>query len=305
MGSKSRIAAELIKLFPNASNFYDLFGGGFSITHAMLVHRKKDYQSFYFNEIRPGVSELINDAINGKYNYSCFKPEFISRERFFKEKESNAYINICWSFGNNGHTYIYGADIEKEKESFHNAVVFNQFDEIARNLLEINSFYFDSIKERRLFVRRKLQNYNNKHKEGYQLQSLHSLERLHSLESLESLERLERLEKPVFLNTSFEQVFIKPNSVIYCDPPYFKTGEYDKNKHFNLSLFYEWAIKQTEPLFISEYNLVLPGFSLVWEKEINSTLNAKSNSKKAIERVYANKAALIAMNSEPNQLSLF
>lgn len=41
MGSKQSICDELIKIFPTADNFYDLFGGGFSVTHAMLERRSR------------------------------------------------------------------------------------------------------------------------------------------------------------------------------------------------------------------------------------------------------------------------
>ena len=68
------------------------------------------------------------DAINGKYNYDVFKPEWITGERFFSEKESNTYIKIIWSFGNNGRNYLFGKDIEEKKRSMHQAVVFDEFD---------------------------------------------------------------------------------------------------------------------------------------------------------------------------------
>ena len=139
-GSKSTICKDICSLFPTAENFYDLFGGGFSITHFMLVRRKNDYKNFYFNEIRQGICELVQDAINGKYSYENFKPEWISREKFFAEKESNPYIKICWSFGNNGNAYLFGKDIEQYKKSLHNAVVFNEFDDIVKEKLGIEKF---------------------------------------------------------------------------------------------------------------------------------------------------------------------
>jgi len=43
MGSKQLIADKIISIFPKADNFYDLFGGGFSITQAMLVRRPRGY----------------------------------------------------------------------------------------------------------------------------------------------------------------------------------------------------------------------------------------------------------------------
>ena len=99
MGSKSKICKEICGIFPKAENFYDLFGGGFSITDCMIRYRSKDYLQFHFNEIRPRICDLIKDAIAGKYNYKVFKPKFISREEFFERKEKDAYVKIIWSFG--------------------------------------------------------------------------------------------------------------------------------------------------------------------------------------------------------------
>lgn len=115
-GSKTKIIADIARYFPPADNFYDLFGGGFSASHYMLARRSKSFKNFYYNELRSGMCELIQDAIAGKYNYKLFKPEWISREKFMADKESNAYVKIIWSFGNNGDTYLFGADIEQEKK---------------------------------------------------------------------------------------------------------------------------------------------------------------------------------------------
>lgn len=62
-GSKTKIVSEIAKFFPNADHFYDLFGGGFSVSHYMILRRSKSYKKFHYNEIRPGLVELIQDAI--------------------------------------------------------------------------------------------------------------------------------------------------------------------------------------------------------------------------------------------------
>ena len=64
MGSKRKLVKKLCPIFPRADHFYDLFGGGFSITHFMIKHRKKDYKHFHFNEIRKGMTEFIKDCID-------------------------------------------------------------------------------------------------------------------------------------------------------------------------------------------------------------------------------------------------
>ena len=271
-GSKQKIIDAIAKYFPNAENFYDLFGGGFSVTHYMLEHRSKSYKHFYYNEIRSGICELIKDAINGKYNYDCFKPEWISREKFLKEKESNAYIKICWSFGNNGKTYLFGKDIENNKRSMHQAVIFNEFDSFMRDRFGLTEWPNDlTIEGKRLYLRRLS-------KCG---------ERLEQLEQLERLERLQRLE---LTSLDYRQVEIKSNSVIYCDIPYYGTADYGST--FNHKDFFDWASSQENPVFISEYDIKDSRFFLLKEFKHRSTFSSSgSKNIPVIERLYGNKAA--------------
>lgn len=258
MGSKSSIVHKICAVFPEAENFYDLFGGGFSITHFMIKNRKNDFKQFHFNEIRPGICKMIQGAIEGKYSYEKFKPDFITREKFLSDKEKNAYIKIVWSFGNNGKSYLFGKDIEGQKESLHNAVVFNKFDNFAKDVLKMDKFNEGySIKDRRLFLKTRIT------KAGQQL---------------------ERLE---FYSTSYEKVKIKKNSVIYCDIPYQGAadyGEFDHDKFFN------WASEVDQPLYISEYNIDDPRFFLIWSTDKRSLLSAKKDKLIKSEKVYSNKA---------------
>lgn len=304
MGSKGGICDDLVKLFPPADHFYDLFGGGFSVTHAMLLKRSKSFKHFHFNELRPGICDLIKDAIEGKYNYDVFKPEWISRERFFKELETNPYIKICWSFGNDGKNYIFGDDIEEYKKSMHMAVVFNEFDELAKKVFGFEKFKDGySINEKRLFLRNKIEYYRLNgvpeflHKyispeqleRLQQLERLEQLERLQQLQQLQQLEQLERLQQLTFYNTSYENVEIRDNSIIYCDPPYAGTADYGNN--FNHKKFLDWAHEQKNPVFISEYNISDKRFYQVFKIKKRSMLSA--NKEKCInkeERVYVNEA---------------
>ena len=75
--------------------------------------------------------------------------------------------------------------------------------------------------------------------------------RIQSLESLESLERLDlRLTR---FNKSYDEVEIKPNSVVYCDIPYSDTDGYGMD--FDYEKFYKWAESQKELVVISEYKM--------------------------------------------------
>lgn len=279
-GSKTKIIADIARYFPNADNFYDLFGGGFSASHYMMVHRKKSFKQFHYNELRSGMCELIRDAIDGKYNYDVFKPEWITRERFMYDKESNAYIKIIWSFGNNGENYLFGKDIESEKRSMHMAVVFDEFDDFMVKTFKINKWPNKlTITGKRLYLKR----------------IIGSIKRidLPQLERLERLQQLERLERLELTNLDYRAVNIKPNSVIYCDIPYKGTADYGST--FNHDAFFDWAAKQDNPLYISEYKVDDKRFHLLKEINHRSSFAAGKNDP-VKERLYCNQIAMDIIN---------
>lgn len=291
-GSKTKIIQQIAMCFPPADNFYDLFGGGFSVSHYMLLRRSKSFKTFHYNEIRPGMCELIQDAIKGKYNYKVFKPEWISRDKFFAEKDSNPYVKIIWSFGNNGKSYLFGKDIEQIKRSMHQAIVFNDFDELFINLFKIDKWPDNlSITGKRLyiiFIIRKL-----KRVDIEQLERLEQLQQLERLEQLQRLEQLEQLERLRFTNLSYQDVKIENNSVIYCDIPYESTGDYGIT--FNHKQFFDWAHEQKNPVFISEYNIDDKRFNLLKEIDHRSTF-AQKKINLVKEKLYCNKIAMDIIN---------
>ena len=52
----------------------------------------------------------------------------------------------------------------------------------------------------------------------------------------------------------YANIEIEPDSVIYCDIPYKDTNTYQKNG-FDYERFYDWCFRQTEPVFISSYEM--------------------------------------------------
>jgi hypothetical protein len=198
-GSKARIIKQFANIFPKAENFYDLFGGGFSVTHYLLENRPNDFEQFYFNEIRPGVCELIQDAMAGKYNYDTFRPKWITREKF--HSSNDAYTRCVWSFGNNFRTYLFGPQIENQKRSMHQAVIFNEFDDFMQNELGLSQFPEGlSTKERRLFLRRWVNKLN-----GMSLSGFNSFCSLSGLSSLSSLSGLSGLSGLIFHHWTIER----------------------------------------------------------------------------------------------------
>ena len=122
MGSKSKIAKQIVSLFPNADNFVDLFAGGGAVTHYAMTTNK--YKHFVFNDINPLMPKAFEMALNGEFEN---ENRWISREEFFRLRDTDPYAAICFSFGNNLSTYAYGKDIEPIKEAYHYALFFGDY----------------------------------------------------------------------------------------------------------------------------------------------------------------------------------
>lgn len=305
-GSKSSIISKFGFKFPKADHFYDLFGGGFAVTHWMLENRSEDFKRFHFNEIEAPLVELIKKSIMGFYNYENFQPEWISREDFFRS--TDLYVKILWSFGNSGEGYLFSKEIEPYKKAMHQAVVFKEFCRLSSEVLGFSEWpdSLESITERRLFFRRKIEEYRKTKKiptilhqflteqqlqrlqRLEQLQQLDQLRRLQQLERLEQLQRLDQLQRLHFYSTSYEEVPILPNSVIYCDIPYENTDGY--NSLFDRQKFLEWALEQKCPVFISEYNISDTRFIEVYQvgKLVLMGRDKDGNAGKALEKIYWN-----------------
>ena len=89
-----------------------------------------------------------------------------------------------------------------------------------------------------------------------------------------------------FIQSSYENLEIPNNSIIYCDPPYASTTKYkDDFNHDKFWLWCEQKVKDGHTVFVSEYNAP-DNWKCIWQKEINSSLTQDTGSKKAIERLF-------------------
>lgn len=122
MGSKSKIVKHIVPLFPNADNFVDLFAGGGAVTHYAMTTAK--YKHFVFNDINPLMPKAFEMALNGEFEN---EKRWISREEFFRLRDTDPYVAICFSFGNNLSTYMYNEEIEQIKEAYHYALFFDDY----------------------------------------------------------------------------------------------------------------------------------------------------------------------------------
>lgn len=119
MGSKNRIAKNLIKQLPRAENFYDLFCGGGSMAHRAALSGK--YKHIYCNDLT-GAVEYVERARRGEYDNRC---QWVDREEFIKNKNNDVFLTFVWSYGNNGQLYMYGQYIEPLKKRLHFAYIEN------------------------------------------------------------------------------------------------------------------------------------------------------------------------------------
>ena len=117
-GSKNKIAGWVIDNLPEDEILVDLFAGGCAVTHAAMLSGKWD--RIVANDIGD-APELFCDAIDGKY---ADEKRWISREDFQNLKDTDPYVSLCWSFGNNRTDYLYAQEIEPWKKALHYARVF-------------------------------------------------------------------------------------------------------------------------------------------------------------------------------------
>ena len=68
---------------------------------------------------------LFIDALNGKYENDT---RWISREDFFRLRDTDPFVAIVWSFGNNMRNYLYSVEIEPLKRAIHYAVFFDDYE---------------------------------------------------------------------------------------------------------------------------------------------------------------------------------
>lgn len=105
--------------------------------------------------------------------------------------------------------------------------------------------------------------------------------------------RIQNLDKPLsdLINYSYgdyQNVSIKPNSVIYCDIPYKDTKEYKSKDEFDYDRFYDWCSKQTERVFVSSYEMPEDLFVSVLEIKHYNSLCA-TMTKQCVEKLFVPK----------------
>ena len=357
-GSKNKLAERIVRLLPKRTHLIDLFCGGCAVSHAALLMGK--YEHIHINDINWMCPTLFIDALNGKYND---ENRWISREDFFRLKDTDPYVAVVWSFGNNLRDYLYSKEIEPLKKAIHYAMFFSDYSlgkELGHDLSFIDPI--QDLQKRYLAVKHYFNRLDHQQQsfEGEQnqrMQSIEALDRLNTnlqnwggrkdLPRLETMERLtnvrqscntwnvstgcrnskkklhkrpSEMESHERRNTvaslaipraaaqsaqifgggqilpitssvlDYEEVTIPEDSVIYCDIPYEGTDGYlEKGQGgFDYERFYQWCERQTQPVFISSYQMPEDRFDCIEEFTHRSTLSATANNL-VTERIYVPK----------------
>lgn len=343
-GSKSSIAKDIVAILPGGNRLVDLFCGGCSVTDYAMKNTDK-FKRFLINDIDERNPKTYMKALNGGFRN---EDRWISRQDFFKLKETDDYVRLCFSFGNDCRTYMYGPQIEQYKEAIHSIVFWEDYSKmealcpavvgiaheycdgkdrkgrrlafgkaVAAHIKEVGSVeywqsnpMFRSVKIKWSEDRRGMS--SCQWNRGSPLESLERLERLKSLEclesrksmqslqsleslermqSLESLERLERLEQHdsiiVATNSDYREYVHEEGDVVYCDPPYANTAQYNVGD-FDSAAFWQWARSRDYPVYVSEYHAP-EDFVSIWCKEKRRLFNHRVLSANAVEHLFLHK----------------
>jgi hypothetical protein len=200
---------------------------------------------------------------------------------------------------------MFGHDIEEYKRSMHQAIIFDEFNDIAKAVFEFDLWpkNVNTIRKKRYYLRQKIEWLRVKNKipdkikpfikrleqlqQLERLQQLQQSQQLQRLERLQQLERLQRLERLEITSKDYREVEILPNSIVYCDIPYQGTCEYGNN--FSHKDFFDWAATRDFPVYISEYNVSDPRFKLIYKIDKRYMLSSnKENIKQMSEKLYWN-----------------
>ena len=385
-GSKNKLAERIVSLLPKRTHLIDLFCGGCAVSHAALLRNK--YEHIHINDINWMCPTLFIDALNGKYQNET---RWISREDFFRLKDTDPYVAVVWSFGNNLRDYLYSKEIEPLKKAIHYAIFFRDYS-LGKDLGYDLSFIdpISDIQRRYAAVKRYFSQFGHFQQQSFEggAESSHQLQVEHVTRGGRIIEiaehrglRTAQYQPPVLrggetyqsdwkqsrgLQTSirtstsrmpqpslwdskkkstgrtlqrrtsqlhctdcntgsdnypyrenrggrfsnitssvldYAKVEIPNDSVIYCDIPYEDTNVYNKAEGFDYERFYDWCEHQTQPVFISSYQMPDDRFDYIEEFSHRSTLSATANNL-VTERIYVPKHQKERGN-RAIQLSLF
>lgn len=262
MGSKQKLVDKIVPFIlnrhPGITDFYDLFGGGGSVS--LYAVRKYPKMRVHYNELSSAIAALMQHLKDG----GEIPMGFVTREEFEKQYTGDDWyaglLQTCWTFGNNQKSYLYGVPIQKFKQELAQLVMtgtadikyLEQFaDEFAlqqtgkpgNTRIFLNPKRYHTPYQRRIVLARQIPLLGP-------LQHLARLERLVHIENMPGIGDLN-----ITAGVGYQDVEIKGDRpLLYCDPPYENTAEYREGS-FDSAAFYNWVMAQPYPVYISSYKV--------------------------------------------------
>ena len=264
-GSKNTIAEDLVKCLPRGKKLLDACCGGGAVLMAAAMSGR--WEKVVGNDLNAATIALLDAVLIHKGQIEYEHPTVCTREDFFHslQRIKNGDFTIqdcvnkyCASFGNDGKTYLYGADIEECKTTAEMMLSSSKLEDRRHFYIKFIGFLLcDSSDEK-----------------------LHRLEKLQYLESLERIERIERLERIDIFNINYSEF-----DIVYFDIPYKGTNKYDFE--FDYDRFYDLFASLGKPAFLSEYDAP---FNVIatFDKAQNMAAGVNTVKKESLEKLYFN-----------------
>ena len=268
-GSKNTIAIDIVKALPRGKKLLDACCGGGAILMAAAMSGR--WEKVVGNDLNAATIALLDAVLIHKGQIEYEHPPVCTRDDFFHslQRIENDDFDIqdcvnkyCASFGNDGKTYLYGADLEKVKTTAEQMLCAETLEQRRENYRKFIGFLLGDSSDERIL---RLQN----------------LQQLNQLERLQRLERLERLERLDIFDIDYSEF-----DVVYFDIPYKDTNKYDFE--FDYDGFYAMFANIDCPAFLSEYDAPFNTIA-TFDKAQNMAASVGSSGKReGLEKLYFN-----------------
>lgn len=192
MGSKRKLAGDILHFITqrhtDLTDFYDLFGGGGSVSFTAV---EKYRFNVHYNELNKHIYSLVKYLKENKILEPKFY-EWVTREEFFKQLNRtdadwySGFVMSCWSFGNKQSSYLYGSDIEEIKRLAHEFIVKGCLESMKKIGVDIPELLdIKNIQKRRVVFC----NYIKQSRGRFNLNNLELLENLARVQNLQNLQK--------------------------------------------------------------------------------------------------------------------
>lgn len=240
-GSKNNIAKWVVKHFPPAHTFVDLFAGGGAVTHCAILSNK--FEEFIMNDLGK-APDIFLATIKGEFEGYSTVP---TREEFFASEDEA--LKLIYSFGNNSNDYLWSKEIEGVKYNASKMVMASSVWERKKAYSAFINSLVEYLMQNEITGTGKTRIKN--------LQSMESIHRLQSIERIDRINHLSNISQNIIVkHLDYRSVEIPNDSLVYADPPYRNTNcdaYCEAGKGFDFESFDKWLACVPFPVIVSEY----------------------------------------------------